>query len=491
MVIMFVLLLGTAVYFIFVDDFELIYTKKFLKDLFSKNWKKYFSIPDLAVIAFWTCAVISTFGSEYLYESFWGNEGRYSGLFLLTIFFVSYFCITRHWKYRRWYLDAFLFVGVLACLFGITDYFCMDILGFKKNLAHQSYAIFTSTFGNINTYTSYVALVLGSAATLFVLEKEKIRAVLYYVVTIIAFFAMIMGTSDNAYLSMAILFALLPLFVFRKSVMIWRYGVLVTTLFSVIQCIDWINLYYTGPVVGIEGLFSVISKLPFLFPLVIVLWTVIILGYVFIIKKNADQKEKSRYFLGAWILILALALVMVTILLYDVNIKGNVSRYGGLGHYLLFDDSWGTNRGYVWRIAIEDFMKFPLFQKIFGHGPDTFKIVTYANNYAEMTRLYNVTYDNAHNEYIQYLVTNGIAGMVSYIVLIGSSIVYMFRSKVNRQASLALAFAVVCFAAQAVVNINPPIVSPIMWTLLMMGVAISRNGTTDKDVEKNETKRTI
>ena len=41
-------------------------------------WKS-LSIPDKAVLAFWLVEVISTVSSEYPFESFWGNEGRYSG----------------------------------------------------------------------------------------------------------------------------------------------------------------------------------------------------------------------------------------------------------------------------------------------------------------------------------------------------------------------------------------------------------------------------
>ena len=43
------------------------------------------------------------------------------------------------------YLDAFLAVGIFVCVFGITDYFQMDILGFKVNMMDEQKAIYTST----------------------------------------------------------------------------------------------------------------------------------------------------------------------------------------------------------------------------------------------------------------------------------------------------------------------------------------------------------
>ena len=45
-------------------------------------------IVDWAMIAFALAAVISTLQSEYVYESFWGNEGRYCGLFLILLYTI-------------------------------------------------------------------------------------------------------------------------------------------------------------------------------------------------------------------------------------------------------------------------------------------------------------------------------------------------------------------------------------------------------------------
>ena len=102
--------------------------------------------------------------------------------------------------------------------------------------------IYTSTLGNINTYTIYVGAVLTVSALLFMLETNWKRML---VVTMEIWFLpclpLIMGTSDNAYLSLAALFGLAPLYLFRTRTGVRRYLVSVATFFTVIQCIDWIN----------------------------------------------------------------------------------------------------------------------------------------------------------------------------------------------------------------------------------------------------------
>ena len=116
-----------------------------------------------------------------------GNEGRYTGLFLITWYVVSYFCISRFWKYKSWYIDLILIAGVLVCLFGITDYFNLDIFKFKALMLPEQRPIFTSTLGNINTYTAYVGIITAIATVLFVAEKKRIKMFFYCVCMVINF----------------------------------------------------------------------------------------------------------------------------------------------------------------------------------------------------------------------------------------------------------------------------------------------------------------
>ena len=167
-------------------------------------------------------------------------------------------------------------------------------------------------------------------------------------------------------------------------------------------------------------------------------------------------------------------------ILFDVNVNGNVDRYGSLKNYLFFDDEWGTHRGYIWRIGIESYQKFPLIHKIFGHGPDTFGIITVNNYYDEMLSRYYEKFDSAHNEYLQYFITIGVVGLAAYLSLLFNAIKEMVHGASENPLLVAISFSIICYGAQAVVNISVPIVAPIMLTLLMVGVTAARE-VADKD----------
>lgn len=448
------------------------YFKKFSIKDFLKNM----SIADYSVIIFILVAIISTFTSEYFYESFWGNEGRFTGLFLLSLYVISYFCVSRFWIYKSYYINLIMLTGILVCLFGISDYFRLDIFGFKAPMAPQQKDIFTSTIGNINTYTAYVGIIVAITTVLFATSKKNKNMVFYYICMVISFFAIIMGVSDNAYLSLAVLFAFLPIYLFEKKNGVLRYLIVLATFFSVIQCIEWINVLFMDRVLGIDSVFNLVIGFGGLHFLVIGLWVLAITLYILNNKTKLGQMEYGKVLRYIWLGIMCVILLAVVYAFYDCNTSGDVNKYGKLSTYFLFDDEWGTHRGYIWRNVMECYNKFSPWKKFFGYGPETCGILllqkTVGNKYDEL-------FDNAHNEYLQILITMGLAGLTSYIVFILALIKRCFSFKKNDPYIIAIAFGIICYSVQAFVNLNVPIVTPVFWLILALSAA--------KSIDKNST----
>lgn len=449
-----------------------------VKEMFARlapgKWKETFSVADGAVILFWLTAVISTLQSDYVFESFWGNEGRYTGLFLLTLYVVSYFLISRCWQVRGWLLELFLGTGMIMCFVGITDYFQMDILSFRTYMNPKQYTMFTSTVGNINTYTAYVALIMGFAAAMFGTAKGKRRVLWYYACMAVSFMAIIMGCSDNAYLALGALFAFLPFILFQTWRGILRYLIMVATFFSVAQCVDNINHAYEETVIGLDSLFRIIADFSGLPMVVAGLWIAVVGFYVFVEKDGKLDQPVGKLPVRIWGIFVAVCVAAVCGMLIDANVLGNGKRYGALGTYLVFKDSWGTNRGYIWRKSVELYRDFAGMHKIFGYGPDTFGILVTKNIRAEMIQATSQVFDNAHNEYLQMLVTMGPIALISYLTFGTAALVKFCKNLKSHPCLIGCCMAVLCYSAQAVVNLNLPIVSPMLWLMLSVGMAACR-----------------
>lgn len=467
----------TGIFMLIIDlvQYEGKFTTGFLQKFSTKNIRTTLSVPDVSLICFLAIAVLSTVFSDYIYESFWGNEGRYTGLFLLLLYGGSFFIVSKFLHFRSWYLDVFLVSSVLVCAFGITDYFNLDILHFKENIDPKQYNIFMSFMGNINTYTAYLSLVLGVSSVLFAAEKKNGKCVWYYICLVMGFFAIITGQSDNAYLALLALFASLPFYMFRSWGGIKRYLIILASFFSVVQVVDIINQTMSDQVLEIQGIFNFIVNFQGLAYIVIGLWIAVAAFYArkYIIKRQETPVGKMPC--RIWGIVFLTGIVIVLWILFDANIAGNGERYGALSNYVVIDDEWGTHRGYIWKLAMRNYKEFSTVHKIFGSGPDTFGIITVKNNYNEMTSRYHEIFDSAHNEYLQYFVTIGPFGLLAYLTLLISSGVRMIRRAADKPYVIAALFAVLCYGAQAIVNINLPIATPVMWTILMIGLAGCRN----------------
>ena len=253
---------------------------------------------------------------------------------------------------------------------------------------------------------------------------------------------------------------------------------------TVIKIVDTVNKIYEDQVIGLGGLFEFMVQYKYLEILVALFWLLAIV--LFVIKRKMEKNtagtgaktNSTRFIWRGWCIFLIIAFVALLAVLIDANLLGHSERYSALSQYLVFNDNWGTNRGYCWRIAWQSYRAQSLVHQIFGFGADTFGILTWDYR-QEALDTYGVFYESAHNEYLQYLVTMGPFALISYLVFLVSNCVKMCRIWIKKSWILAPLMAVLCYGAQALVNINLPIATPIMWAMLAMGLAMTRENTPD------------
>lgn len=463
--------------------------KSLVKDK-EKNYiiRQYFDkiqLADVAMMIFCVISMISTLLSQFKYESFWGNEGRYSGLFLILIYGLAYFMISRGVIYSRWLIEAFLVTSMLVCLLGILQYFRIDILGFKERVEEYQYNMFASTIGNINTYTAYVAMVMGISTVLFARSNSFKSLLWHFFCMVTSFVAMITGLSDNAYLAIGALFAFLPLWIFKEKNGLKIYIFIVTLFIYIIYFVNILNQTFPDHILQMDGILNNLSGYSSLKFIVAGATFIFILIHLIDLARK-DKKSYGKELKIVWSLILILFFVVGIYALLDANIAGNGACYGSLGKYLVFNDDWGTHRGYIWRIGFESYKDLPFINKIFGNGPDTFGLLTVLKKHSEMLSKYNEYFDSAHNEYLQYFFTIGPFGLISYImILVGSGIKIAINAEKDPYL-LSILFAMICYAVQATVNISVPITTPLLFILIAIGMAGSRNVEKIKIEDKDE-----
>ena len=447
--------------------------KRFIDAFKPKNWKKYFIITDLFFIIMIISMTISTIFSNFKEEAFFGIAGRYQGLECWIMYFIAYIAITRTFKYKRLYLDFAILAGAFASIWGILDFFWLDPFHFFIGVSESQKSMFASSIGNLNTYTNYTIMIFALAATLYILEKNNLKAIFYLIFSLIASIGTICGFSDNAVLGFFGFYVIIPFFILKDRKKLIRYLITIDVLFLSIF-IFYIALQF--PHNGYQGSFFIdLSNVSIARYAFIPFTIMIVILYLIFKKFGPIDKPLPKAILLVYMALLLIGFALVTYIILDMNVfKQHVELWSKIpsSHQLIFDDNWGTHRGHNWRIAFTNYTQnFSLFQRLFGYGPDTYLIISERTFYEEMVSRYGEVYDSAHNEYINYLMCEGLIGLISYLGIFISGIVTSLKKMNKNVFILAPIMAVIVYMVQAVVNIAIPITTPIFFTFLYISVA--------------------
>ncbi len=149
-----------------------------------------------------------------------------------------------------------------------------------------------------------------------------------------------------------------------------------------------------------------------------------------------------------------------------------------------FDDSFGHNRLFTWKRTLSLVKHNP----VFGIGPDNFPRFFAKYYKAEAKEMFpdsNGNLDKAHNEFLDVLLDNGIAGLIAFLGFFGTLLWACFRNADKNKFAPVLGVAVVSYMAHAFFGYQLPIQSPVMWIMIGAAGAFARgeNGKCDTVAE--------
>ena len=438
---------------------------------------------DICFIALIFIMTLSVIFADYQYEALWGSRGRFNGLVLWLMFFIAYGLVTRFYHFKKWHLYAYLIAACLPEIWGITDFFLLDLFGFHKNTSPEYIYTFVSSVGNINTYTNMVALHLGASAVLFVLSNTKRELILTCTTLVISSLAIVMGISDNGLLAAAAVFAFLPFAGWNARKNIARFFIALSIFMTSVIITAQLTIG-RKTMADCDGgsVFVTLGKTNAFLFLTTALWMFAIVLSLRFRKEvmQAVEEKTTRIARRIWLgLFLAGSLAVVAVFV-DANTGKHPEIWNAYRNVLIFGDDWGTGRGFNWRLAWEFFTKdASLLQKIIGYGPDTYYIITMDRYKHAMRDAGYGIFDSAHNEYLEYLTTIGILGTLAYLGVLATSLRQMMK-KPGNACAIACGFAVLAYAVQSVVNIAIPLTTPIFMLLLYVGINSIQSSNCEK-----------
>lgn len=208
------------------------------------------------------------------------------------------------------------------------------------------------------------------------------------------------------------------------------------------------------------------------------LWIVLfVLVAIYALIFWADSKDKFHIGDWKWLRVLAVIVLVggfvVMLNLIIQTTRGELpSMLSGLydSQYFNFNREWGNKRGFTWSFSAKMFAEYPFKEKLIGIGPDAYSSYSYLHYADEVSSMFgdNVL-TNAHNEWFNIMLNEGILGLISYAGIFISA-AYLFIK--NRKQEILLPAVAVCIFSYMFHNMfcyQQVMCTPIIFVLIGIG----------------------
>ena len=494
------------------------------------------SAADWGMGAFAVLAAASTILSDDAFSALTGDEGRLCGLVFILALAAMHVIVSRAQNADAWAAGGLLISGSLCALLGILNFFKIDPFGFYPRLNQKSVDGFISTIGNVDFFSAFLCLFLPAAVAAFMRGGRWVRRLSVFPILLGTGAVIAARADGALIaLASAILTALclgaLPLPApsesrqrsdsaasrleanlaesapcseendapsrFRRtlsSLAASLHGKATdadeekklhpqrearTRMCLALACL-MAGLFLVGAATRLwpDATLSLkdhacarLAAHPLLFAALSLLLTAAAYGLLHT-RREKPVFPAPRTFLLTLLACAIVALAAAAALFLFYTYVDTDTKLTGMLKLFRFRDKWGTNRGGVWVRCMKLFAQSDWRVKLFGFGPDLLKKPLADAYGAEIAAYCNLSFNNAHNEYIQYLLTHGALGLTAYLTFAVGACASLFRRARKSAAAAGLLAGALAYLLHAAVNVNQPITTPLLFLFLSASVSV-------------------
>ena len=338
-----------------------------------------------------------------------GSAGRYCGLLFLAACASAYFLISSRSTQTEGILGIALACAALVALLGIIQAAGLDPLRFYTRILPGTEHHFLSTIGNVDFYGAYLAMLFPFMLGVYVFSGSRLIRLLCIFGSTILLFGALVARADVPFAAIqmgCVVITLLSAGIkaqLCRSMAVWAVSWCMLPAVQAYLLRSRFGLTFSGvlftlcsshaaPLMGIALLFLAmfISCIP---------------------EKVYRVPERKRLLCGLGLFLL---LVICLLLAAGVICTYVLPEGAAVPSLLRFNDQWGSRRGFVYRCSTLALADYTPLELLFGKGLDlTRNILTPYFDDPQM--LASGVFNDAHCQPLQFLLTCGILGLLSFI----------------------------------------------------------------------------
>ena len=353
----------------------------YLKPIFDN-----FEIFDHAIIIFGVFSLLSNLMTVYVKESFYGSYAWLIGTLYILLAITAYLFLSNNIEFTPWVFIAVAAAVSIESLWIFLNFLKVDPFNLHSLLAESDVVRYVGTIGNVNWYVGYLALCMPIIFIMSIFINNIFAKTGLIISLILMFYTAFTCNSDGAFIALFFIMAGFTFYGLSDKKLLFEVFLRMMIMYGSLIILD--VLYRITDHTELDGYAGVIlEKRVYLIPFILL---VLLTLLVKMLNKDFYKSITKK----AEIVFLVLIIVSMAALILSQIPK--------------FSETYGHNRGKTWMVAFQTFKELPVLNKIFGTGLSTFGYY-----YEDITGSSWVR--NAHNEYIEYLVTTGIAGFITII----------------------------------------------------------------------------
>lgn len=462
-----------------------------LKSLSSKIF-----IPDIFIFAYLIICIFSYIFSFHKDTSFYGTSGWFMGLVTQVVMILFYIFLSIYFNYNKhiwWILTA---SSSIVFILGILQRFNIDILNMQEGFSQygklESYLknLYISTLGQSTWHSSYLCIILPIAMACFWFDsihckamlKQKIWPLLWGLFLSLCFSSLVIQNSDSGFIALLGMFLVLFFVSFDTNEHFLRFLEIIIICLASWKLVGILQVIFKNKAFDIGGISTFCTQN--VIPLILLILTIIIyIGFKFLDKKHKLEIKNFIIIRNIIFILIPISIISLVIIMYLVTTGKITNTFLNDISYLNFNNSWGSDRGFIWKFSLDMFNDYSIGKKIFGCGPDAFAFEAYNYN-PILLQSYLVEPEYigerltvlacAHNEWLNCLINLGIFGLITYLGIFISAFILFIKNHKKHPLILGGAIAIIAYIMHNFFCYQQILSTPIIFVIIGLGIAIIR-----------------
>lgn len=422
------------------------------------------NLLDCFVSLFLASVLISTLAAFDRSHAIYGNDNIKTGAIVLAFCGIAYFTVKKYAQCTRALVLLNLAASAFIYLSGIFLTCQTDILNMQKNIIDEQKTAFISPIGNVDFNVSYISLMLPAAMVMFMICKEKVLRYLLAASVFLGIMDSFCVRTESGIILMGFLFALLLYFALEKEQWIENYIIIVQNFCAASITVFLLKTILQDHMYPFSGLNLYFLRIE------TVIIELVLFSFLFWIRRRKKIPETEKLFkiqkYYKWTGICLAVAGITWILILNLFLKEQMT--GTVWDVFLLQDNMFSFRGYIWIRSMKEFVKLPLVNQIFGCGSGCYIDFIYPAYGEEMVEIFQAAFYEPHNDFLQVLVTTGIAGVIGYFGMIFGTIAAACKKRKERSMQIIIIMVLAAYLLQGLVNSYTIFVIPLVFIIAGM-----------------------